>query len=234
MLTVWRLISPQRRLGIFGQRAGNAMPGLHITAVVHLTRTRHPQMLHTTGSTRLFKTQAARTTSATSHANHRTPEDDSTAAEDPLPNEITSSNVLATVREFRQKYPSCVLLVRVGDFYELYYEQADDVGGHVLGLQVVDKKFRNGSVRFTGFPSRSLLRYVEILVAKHGFSVAICEQFQEPLKRSFTRKVTRVITPGTLIDDQCLATTRVHNYIMSIARLDDKMEENRARDERWA
>ncbi|KAJ2856361.1 MutS protein 1, partial [Coemansia asiatica] len=117
-------------------------------------------------------------------------------------------NVLNTVREFRNKYPSCVLLVRVGDFYELYFDQADDIGGHILGLQVVDKKFRNGTVRFTGFPSRSLLRYVEILVARHGQSVAICEQFQEPMRRSFTRKVTRVITPGTLIDDQCLSSTK--------------------------
>ncbi|KAJ2816952.1 hypothetical protein IWW50_006321, partial [Coemansia erecta] len=44
------------------------------------------------------------------------------------------SALLTTVREYRQKYPACVLLVRVGDFYELYYEQADEVGGDVLGL----------------------------------------------------------------------------------------------------
>ncbi|KAJ1815732.1 MutS protein 1 [Coemansia sp. RSA 2598] len=146
---------------------------------------------------------------------------------------ISTSNVLNTVREFRQKYPSCVLLVRVGDFYELYFDQADDVGGHILGLQVVDKKFRNGSVRFTGFPSRSLLRYVEILVARHGLSVAICEQFQEPMRRSFTRKVTRVITPGTLIDDQCLSSTKVHNYILSIAYLDPIQVDLQQRWDRW-
>ncbi|PIA18255.1 hypothetical protein COEREDRAFT_30267, partial [Coemansia reversa NRRL 1564] len=75
------------------------------------------------------------------------------------------------------KYPDSVLLVRVGDFYELYFEQADDIGGVLLGLQVVDKKFRNGTVRFTGFPARSLLRYVEILVGQHSLSVALCEQF---------------------------------------------------------
>ncbi|KAJ1647027.1 MutS protein 1 [Coemansia asiatica] len=146
---------------------------------------------------------------------------------------ISTSNVLNTVREFRNKYPSCVLLVRVGDFYELYFDQADDIGGHILGLQVVDKKFRNGTVRFTGFPSRSLLRYVEILVARHGQSVAICEQFQEPMRRSFTRKVTRVITPGTLIDDQCLSSTKVHNYILSIAYLDPHQVEMQRRLDRW-
>ncbi|KAJ2634194.1 MutS protein 1 [Coemansia sp. RSA 1286] len=146
---------------------------------------------------------------------------------------ISTSNVLNTVREFRKKYPGCVLLVRVGDFYELYFDQADDIGGHILGLQVVDKKFRNGSVRFTGFPSRSLLRYVEILVARHGQSVAICEQFQEPMRRSFTRKVTRVITPGTLIDDQCLSSTKVHNYILSIAYLDPLQVELQQRLDRW-
>ncbi|KAJ2800787.1 MutS protein 1 [Coemansia helicoidea] len=130
---------------------------------------------------------------------------------------ISSSSVLTTVRECRQQYPGSVLLVRVGDFYELYFEQADEVGGAVLGLQVVDKKFRSGTVRFTGFPARSLLRYVEILVARHGLSVALCEQFQEPMRRSFTRKVTRVITPGTLIDESCLDDIGVHNYILCIA-----------------
>ncbi|KAJ1946964.1 MutS protein 1 [Kickxella alabastrina] len=133
---------------------------------------------------------------------------------------ISTSSVLQTVRECRQKHPQCVLLVRVGDFYELYMDQADSVGGHILGLQVVDKKFRNGSVRFTGFPARSLLRYLEILVSRHGMSVALCEQFQEPMRRSFTRRVTRVVTPGTLIDDQCVATTRVHNYILCVAPVD--------------
>ncbi|KAI9500573.1 muts domain V-domain-containing protein, partial [Coemansia spiralis] len=128
-----------------------------------------------------------------------------------------------------QKYPNCVLLVRVGDFYELYYEQADEIGGDVLGLQVVDKKFRSGTVRFTGFPSRSLLRYIELLVYRHGFSIALCEQFQEPMRRTFTRKVTRVITPGTLIDDQCILDTRVHSYILSIANMDRRQTQYRRR-----
>ncbi|KAJ2056547.1 MutS protein 1 [Coemansia sp. S155-1] len=146
---------------------------------------------------------------------------------------VSTSAVLNTARDYRQKYPDCVLLVRVGDFYELYFDQADDIGGHILGLQVVDKKFRAGSVRFTGFPARSLLRYVEILVVRHGLSVALCEQFQEPMRRSFTRKVTRIITPGTLIDDQCLADTRVHNYILSIAQLDRRQIEYQARLTLW-
>ncbi|KAJ2860476.1 MutS protein 1 [Coemansia aciculifera] len=153
--------------------------------------------------------------------------------ENPAEPVISTSAVLNTARDYRQKYPDCVLLVRVGDFYELYFEQADDIGGHILGLQVVDKKFRAGSVRFTGFPARSLLRYVEILVVRHGLSVALCEQFQEPMRRSFTRKVTRIITPGTLIDDQCLADTRVHNYILCIAQLDRHQIEYQARLTLW-
>ncbi|KAJ1817257.1 MutS protein 1, partial [Coemansia sp. RSA 2675] len=153
--------------------------------------------------------------------------------ESPAEPAVSTSAVLNTAREYRQKYPDCVLLVRVGDFYELYFEQADDIGGHILGLQVVDKKFRAGSVRFTGFPARSLLRYVEILVVRHGLSVALCEQFQEPMRRSFTRKVTRIITPGTLIDDQCLTDTRVHNYILCIAQLDGHQSEHQARLALW-
>ncbi|KAJ2350631.1 MutS protein 1, partial [Coemansia sp. RSA 2618] len=143
------------------------------------------------------------------------------------------SALLTTVREYRQKYPACVLLVRVGDFYELYYEQADEVGGDVLGLQVVDKKFKSGSVRFTGFPVHTLLRHVETMVVKHRLSVALCEQFQEPDRRSFTRRVTRVITPGTLIDDECLATTRVHNYILCIARRSPRVDAHEDAMDAW-
>ncbi|KAJ1948159.1 MutS protein 1, partial [Linderina macrospora] len=146
---------------------------------------------------------------------------------------ISTSSVLNTVREYRQKYPGCVLLVRVGDFYELYFDHADDIGGDLLGLQVVDKKFRNGTVRFTGFPARSLDRYLELLVAKHGRNVALCEQFQEPLRRTFTRKVTRVVTPGTLIDEQYADNTRMHNYIVSIARINPRFVEHRQMVAKW-
>ncbi|KAJ1961857.1 MutS protein 1, partial [Dipsacomyces acuminosporus] len=146
---------------------------------------------------------------------------------------ISTSSVLNTVRECRKRYPACVLLVRVGDFYELYFDQADDIGGDILGLQVVDKKFRNGAVRFTGFPARSLDRYLEILVARNGKSVALCEQFQEPMGRSFTRKVTRVITPGTMIDGQLLADTKVYNYILSISHLDPGHEEYTKNMDLW-
>ncbi|KAI8319353.1 hypothetical protein GQ54DRAFT_299387 [Martensiomyces pterosporus] len=146
---------------------------------------------------------------------------------------ISTSSVISTVRECRQKYPKCVLLVRVGDFYELYFDQADDVGGDILGLQVVDKRFRNGAVRFTGFPARSLDRYIEILVGRHGKSVALCEQFQEPLRRSFTRKVTRVITPGTMIDNQYVADTKVYSYILCIAHLDPGHEEYARQMDIW-
>ncbi|KAJ1671096.1 hypothetical protein EV182_007824, partial [Spiromyces aspiralis] len=113
----------------------------------------------------------------------------------------TSSSVLRTVRENLAKYPHCVLLTQVGDFYELYYEQADTIGGDLLGLQVTDKRYSTSTVRFTGFPIRSLDRYLEILVVRHGLSVALCEQFATENRRSFFRKVTRVITPGTLINE---------------------------------
>ncbi|KAJ2559773.1 MutS protein 1 [Coemansia sp. RSA 1933] len=175
------------------------------------------------------------TSSAAAEKDEPTASDlESEKQEQPSASTISSTSaVLTTVREYRQKYPNCVLLVRVGDFYELYFEQADDIGGDILGLQVVDKKFRNGTVRFTGFPSRALLRYIELLVYRHGLSVALCEQFQEPMRRTFTRKVTRVITPGTLIDDQCIADTRVHNYILSIARLDERQIRYKRRLDEW-
>ncbi|PVU99236.1 hypothetical protein BB559_000906 [Furculomyces boomerangus] len=110
-----------------------------------------------------------------------------------------NSKILKTVKEYRDIYPECVLLTRVGDFYEMYYNQADDIGGKLLGLQVVDKKYGKGSVRFTGFPSRSIEKYLEQIVGTHKLSVALCEQFKLDGKYAFYRKVSRIITPGTWI-----------------------------------
>ncbi|OMJ22370.1 DNA mismatch repair protein MutS [Smittium culicis] len=115
-------------------------------------------------------------------------------------NTTINSKVLKIVKEYRKIYPDCVLLTRVGDFYELYFDQADHIGGSLLGLQVVNKKYGGSSVRFTGFPSKSIERYLEILVGKFGRSVAICEQFKIEDRPAYYRRVSRIITPGTWVN----------------------------------
>ncbi|KAJ1984775.1 MutS protein 1 [Dimargaris verticillata] len=125
-----------------------------------------------------------------------------------------TTKLLKLVRRLMEEYPHCVLLTRVGDFYELYYEQADEVGP-LLEIQVVTRKLRNHHFRFTGFPARYIDRYLEALVMRHQKHVAICEQFQDPITKVFSRRLVRIITPGTLIDEQFLNSGQ-NNYLLAI------------------
>ncbi|KAJ1952837.1 MutS protein 1, partial [Linderina pennispora] len=213
------------------------VPRTGTTLVLCAARQRHPRLYSAQHPSQAVFTSAPplrRYHGTTQQVEEAAAESTAPAGSDTLASAlISTSSVLSAVREYRQKYPGCVLLVRVGDFYELYFDHADDIGGDLLGLQVVNKKFRNGTVRFTGFPARSLDRYLETLVARHGLNVALCEQFQEPMRRVFTRKVTRVITPGTLIDEQYANSTRMHNYIVSIARIDPRSIEHQQMVNRW-
>ncbi|KAJ1974576.1 MutS protein 1 [Dimargaris xerosporica] len=125
-----------------------------------------------------------------------------------------TTKLLKLVRRLMDEYPHCVLLTRVGDFYELYYEQADEVGP-LLEIQVVTRKLRSHHYRFTGFPARYIDRYLEALVMRHQKHVAICEQFQDPITKVFSRRLVRIITPGTLIDEQFLNSGQ-NNYLLAI------------------
>ncbi|KAG0234186.1 DNA mismatch repair ATPase msh1 [Actinomortierella wolfii] len=120
------------------------------------------------------------------------------------------------IREFEEAYPDCVLLVRVGEFYELYDHNATEYG-HLLGLKMGQKSFSGKTIPFTGFPIRQLDRHLETLVGKHHLKVALCEQFQdEGGTRTFRRSVHRIITPGTLIDEQFLDQTE-NNWLLAVA-----------------
>ncbi|RKP13378.1 DNA mismatch repair protein muts [Piptocephalis cylindrospora] len=111
------------------------------------------------------------------------------------------SRVLRQVKDYQTRHPKHLLLTRVGEFYELYYDQADEIGT-LLNLTIVDRSFRLQSVRFGGFPVRQLSRHLRTLVRVHGRTVALNEQFQDPITKEFDRRVTRVITPGTLITEE--------------------------------
>lgn len=83
------------------------------------------------------------------------------------------------------------------------------------------KVFSGETIPFTGFPVRQLDRHMETLVAKHHLKVALCEQFQndqdgESSSRTFRRSVHRIITPGTLIDEQFLDQGQ-NNWLLAVA-----------------
>ncbi|MEO1008425.1 MAG: DNA mismatch repair protein MutS [Planctomycetota bacterium] len=104
---------------------------------------------------------------------------------------------------FKKRHPDCVLLFRMGDFYELFYEDAVVVS-RAIGLTLTE---RSPGQPMAGVPHHQLDNYLRKLV-DCGFRVAIADQVQDPreAKGVVERAVTRVITPGTLVDDELLDT----------------------------
>ncbi|KAL0950920.1 hypothetical protein HGRIS_007677 [Hohenbuehelia grisea] len=126
-----------------------------------------------------------------------------------------------------QRFPHCILLTRVGQFYESYFEQAPELA-HLLGIKLTSRKWGGSRVHMCGFPLMHLDRHLKTLVQTHRRFVAMCEEFpRRPQGRSggefsfngakeFDRRVVRVITPGTLIDESFLNPYE-NNYLLAIS-----------------
>lgn len=115
--------------------------------------------------------------------------------------------VVLQAKRNMQKFDNCVLLTRVGGFYELYFEHADEYGP-LLNLKVAIKKTNAGPVAMAGFPFFQLERFLKVLVMDLNKYVAIAEEFPndaagkvKPGGLLHDRRVARVVTPGTLIDE---------------------------------
>ena len=108
---------------------------------------------------------------------------------------------------FKKEHPECVLLFRMGDFYELFYDDAVLVSKQI-GLTLTQ---RTGGVPLAGLPHHQLENYLRKLVAL-GHRVAIADQIQDPseAKGVVERAVTQVVTPGTLVDDALLDGSSVN------------------------
>lgn len=136
------------------------------------------------------------------------------------------STVLQGALDNIQKYPDCVVLTRVGGFYELYFNHAEELHRE-LGLKRSFKDTKLGPVAMAGFPFFQLDRYLKVLVEDMGRHVAISEEFTReggpqgkgPIdlnnKNLFERRVSRVITPGTLIDEKFMETAE-SNFLLAI------------------
>ena len=102
---------------------------------------------------------------------------------------------------FKAENPGCVLFFRMGDFYEMFDEDAK-LTHKVLGLTLTE---RTSGIPMAGIPFHSAEAYIRKLI-QQGYRVAVCEQIQDPseAKGVVDRAVTRVLTPGTLVDDTLL------------------------------
>jgi len=99
----------------------------------------------------------------------------------------------------------------------MYFETAEEYGP-LLGLKVAQKKTSVGSVSMAGFPFPALDRFLKVLVQDHGKFVAVSEEYPNPEKGGllFDRRITRVVTPGTLIDENFMDPSESH-YLLAVA-----------------
>lgn len=116
----------------------------------------------------------------------------------------------------KSDYPDTMLLYRMGDFYELFYEDAERAS-KLLDITLTARGKSSGApIPMAGVPAHSVDQYLAKFV-KHKVSVAICEQIGDPAKSKgpVERKVVRVVTPGTLIDESLLDDQR-DNLLMAV------------------
>ncbi len=124
--------------------------------------------------------------------------------------------------EIKEKYPDCLLFYRMGDFYELFFEDAV-TASDALGLTLTSRSKTEGKeIPMCGVPFHAYDLYLARLI-KMGFKVAICEQIEDPKKAKqergsaaiVNRDVIRVVTPGTITEENLLDAKR-SNYIACV------------------
>ena len=118
--------------------------------------------------------------------------------------------------EIKSQYPDCILMFRMGDFYEMFDEDAE-VAARELDITLTARAHRKGGpkIPMAGVPYHAVDGYIAKLIEK-GFHVAVCDQVTEPTGRGIVeREVTRVMTPGTVLEPALLDDGRP-NYLMAI------------------
>jgi len=114
----------------------------------------------------------------------------------------------------KQQYPDAILFFRLGDFYETFDEDAKIVSSE-LDIVLTSREVRGKKIPMAGVPYHAAEGYIAKLIA-NGHKVAICDQIGEPDGKNLVeRKVTRVLTPGT-VDHPSLIEAQRNNYLMAV------------------
>jgi len=118
----------------------------------------------------------------------------------------------------KERYPDALLFFRMGDFYEMFYADAE-LGGQHLGLTVTSRdKDSTVPAPMSGFPHHQLSTYLARALGA-GLKVAVCDQLEDPAhaKGIVERGITRVVTPGVILDGESL-DERANNYLVALVR----------------
>jgi DNA mismatch repair protein MutS len=142
---------------------------------------------------------------------------------DPPADEGRVTPAMAQYIEIKADNPDCLLFYRMGDFYEMFFEDAE-VASRALGIALTRRgKYLGKDVPLCGVPVLRADEYLHRLI-EQGYRVAVCEQLEDPAearKRGYKsvvrRDVVRLVTPGTLTEDTLLDARR-NNYLLAVAR----------------
>ena len=134
--------------------------------------------------------------------------------------------MMAQYLDIKAQYPEALLFYRMGDFYELFFEDAV-AAAEALDIALTKRgKHLNADIPMCGVPHHASEGYLLTLIRK-GFRVAVCEQMESPAeakkrgsKSVVKRDVVRLVTPGTLTEDSLLEARR-HNFLASFAQIRD-------------
>ena len=135
---------------------------------------------------------------------------------------ITETPMMRQYTEIKKQHKDALLFFRMGDFYEMFFEDAK-LASKVLGITLTSRSKGEGAIPMAGVPHHSSEAYIRKLI-KAGHKVAICEQLQDPTeaKGVVERGVTRVVTPGTVTEDAMLED-RSNNYLMAILETNNRL-----------
>src|SRR6202050_780227 len=148
----------------------------------------------------------------------------------PAPGRVTP--MMEQYIEIKAANPDCLLFYRMGDFYELFFDDAE-VASRALGIVLTKRgKHLGRDIPMCGVPIERADEYLHRLIAL-GHRVAVCEQLEDPAearkrgaKSVVRRDVVRLVTPGTLTEDSLLDARR-NNYLLAVARTRTSSTEDR-------
>jgi len=153
---------------------------------------------------------------AAPHGNGEAP-----AAQSPLALPAAATPSMAQFLELKAAHRDCLLFYRMGDFYELFFEDAV-AAAHALGIVLTKRgKHLGNDIPMCGVPVHRAEEYLQRLI-RQGFRVAVCEQLEDPVearkrgsKAVVRRDVVRLLTPGTLTEDSLL-DAKARNYLTAL------------------
>ena len=135
---------------------------------------------------------------------------------------ITETPMMRQYNEIKRQHKDALLFFRMGDFYELFFEDAK-LASKVLGITLTSRSKGEGAIPMAGVPHHAAESYIRRLI-KAGHKVAICDQLQDPEEATgvVDRGVTRIITPGTLTEDTLLED-KSNNYLIAVLEANTMM-----------